>query len=334
MIQGMKRSEEIPRFTTNTSSKVGSKVEGSRMSAFSSRVPQTLRTMTFNVHWGVGTDGSYNLARIATIINTENPDLVALQELHCNTVEFPDQDQPAILASLTEMHVTYVPSMIGCPQYPDTSGSYGNAILSRELPVKVESVQFPTGSGYSRSREPRAAIAVLTPQAPWFVCTHFGCDITGFEQCASVPILATFVKDLHPTTHECIVAGDFNAIRLRKCLSMLCDEHGWKDAWLQVSGGKNTYWDGCTMPSWYPIWRIDYVFHVLPSCDTEANKLRDETSTKEEVSTPSGNWKPLRGHVRNNPTDESVVASDHCAVIIDWEYRLIRERDQTNKPQN
>lgn len=39
--------------------------------------PTTLRVLCYNIHYGQGTDGQYDLERLAAVINQAKPDLVA-----------------------------------------------------------------------------------------------------------------------------------------------------------------------------------------------------------------------------------------------------------------
>ena len=43
-------------------------------------VPSRLRVLTYNIHHGEGTDGQFDLGRIAEVMLSAQPDLVALQE--------------------------------------------------------------------------------------------------------------------------------------------------------------------------------------------------------------------------------------------------------------
>ena len=43
--------------------------------------PQTLRVLCYNIHYGQGTDGKYDIQRLAEVIRAAKPDLVALQEV-------------------------------------------------------------------------------------------------------------------------------------------------------------------------------------------------------------------------------------------------------------
>ena len=45
--------------------------------------PFRLRVLTYNIHHGEGVDGKLDLERIASVIRSVEPDLVALLEVNC-----------------------------------------------------------------------------------------------------------------------------------------------------------------------------------------------------------------------------------------------------------
>jgi len=85
--------------------------------------------LSYNIHHGEGVDRKLDLRRIADLIKSANPDLVALQEVDKGTQRTNRVDQPAELAHLTGMNVVFG----GNIRYE--GGDYGNAVLSR-LPIK------------------------------------------------------------------------------------------------------------------------------------------------------------------------------------------------------
>ncbi|MEX2025646.1 MAG: endonuclease/exonuclease/phosphatase family protein, partial [Pirellulaceae bacterium] len=60
-----------------------------------------LRVLTYNIHHGEGIDGKLDLPRIARVIESVDPDLVALQEVDRRVERTGSVDQPAELARLT-----------------------------------------------------------------------------------------------------------------------------------------------------------------------------------------------------------------------------------------
>ncbi len=99
-----------------------------------------LRVLSYNIHHGEGVDGKLDLERIARVILSAEPDLVALQEVDCKTKRTLFVDQPAELARLTNMAVIFGDNI------PYQGGRYGNAVLSR-LPV-ARSENHPLQSFY------------------------------------------------------------------------------------------------------------------------------------------------------------------------------------------
>ena len=124
--------------------------------------------MSYNIHHGQGTDGKFDLERIAKIIVDSQADVVALQEVDVKTTRASGVDQAASLGELTKLTPAFGAAM------PYAGGEYGGAILSR-WPVKIRKVhQLPQEKGF----EPRIAIeAVITPDNGLpefvFVGTHF-----------------------------------------------------------------------------------------------------------------------------------------------------------------
>jgi len=92
--------------------------------------PLTLRVLTYNVHHGEGIDGKLDLERIAGVIKSVEPDLVALQEIDKNTTRTGNVDQAAELARLTGKQMIFG----GNIRYQ--GGDYGNAVFTN-LPIKT-----------------------------------------------------------------------------------------------------------------------------------------------------------------------------------------------------
>ena len=133
---------------------------------------RTRRFLTFNIHWGVGGDNVYNLERIAKVIREQTPDYVALQEVHFYTSEF-GENQAAALAQRTSMHYFFHPVIQGTPRDQGGTGSYGNAILTRQPIAQTKAVSFPASTGYSLSQEPRGVCAVRTADDPFWFATFY-----------------------------------------------------------------------------------------------------------------------------------------------------------------
>ena len=143
--------------TTTANVDVSVKAAGHRLSSSSWRVSAVarpscrteLRVLTYNIHHGEGVDGKFDLPRIAEVIKSVSPHVVALQEVDQQTARSSGVDQPAELSRLTGMEVVFGRNI------DFQGGGYGTAVLST-LPVKAHSsVKLP--SFYDGERAARRA---------------------------------------------------------------------------------------------------------------------------------------------------------------------------------
>lgn len=126
-----------------------------------------LKVLTFNILGGRNVDGKRDAARLAKVIKTLDPDIVAMQEVDVGTGRIQGRDIPAELAKLTGMHSAFGKAM----KY--NGGEYGEAVLSKYPILKVENHALPAEKG----AEPRAALTVVTTipgtdQKYLFIATH------------------------------------------------------------------------------------------------------------------------------------------------------------------
>ncbi len=108
--------------------------------------PDTLRILAYNTHHGEGMDGVLDLERIARVIRSVRPEVVALQEIDREVERTGGVDQAAVYGELTEMEPLFGDFM------PYQGGDYGMAILSRLPVVEWTNHQLPPGA------EPRSAV--------------------------------------------------------------------------------------------------------------------------------------------------------------------------------
>ena len=90
-----------------------------------SRCQNALRIMTYNIHSCVGMDGKLAPSRIARIIRSFNPDIVALQELDLKRARSKGEDQAARLARELRMEIAF------CCTADRGWERYGHALLTR-----------------------------------------------------------------------------------------------------------------------------------------------------------------------------------------------------------
>lgn len=161
-----------------------------------------LRVMTYNIHHGEGTDGRFDLERLAKIIRAADPDLVALQEVDRRTRRAGGVDQAAELARLTGLELAFGRSI------DLEGGEYGNAILARVAPTEVQVHPLPS----PEPGEPRTALAARCAFADgrtsMFVATHL-CHVSAKNRAAQTAKLAELFG---PSELPVILAGDLNAL--------------------------------------------------------------------------------------------------------------------------
>lgn len=130
--------------------------------------PVRLRVLTYNIHHGEGTDGRFDLSRLAGVMKSAHPDLIALQEVDQGTERAGDVRELAELARLMDMHAEFGKAM----DY--SGGAYGVGVLSRWPFLTAENRSLPT----SPDNEPRTALTVRVRAGEGgpvlqFTCTHF-----------------------------------------------------------------------------------------------------------------------------------------------------------------
>ncbi len=202
----------------------------------------SLRVLTYNIHHGAGTDGVFDLERIAAVVRASDADMVALQEVDKGVERTGGINQPSVLAELTGMRAIFEKNI----EYQ--GGEYGNAVLTRLPVLHYENHKLPQ----SRPGEQRGMLEVHVMhggQPLVFFATHFDYHSDDTERLASADMLRGLVEGL--ATNRIVVAGDLNTTPGSKVMSKL--NTFLKDSYTP-SGGP-----GYTFPAGEPDRRIDYV---------------------------------------------------------------------------
>lgn len=207
--------------------------------------PQTLRVLSYNIHYGQGNDGVYDLERLAQVIVAAKPDLVALQEVDVMVERSGRVHQAQKLAELTGMAVRFGPTQ----HYQ--GGLFGNAVLTR-LPIEDVWIQpLPyTEATADLTTYPRGAIAVVVQTGNGkplrFISTHFQHNLPTDRVAEANAINTYFGEDNLPT----ILAGDMNAVPESEPIQVLTKR------WTHSLDAAATP----TAPAAKPVSRIDYIF--------------------------------------------------------------------------
>lgn len=207
-----------------------------------------VRVMTYNVHGCAGMDGRISPRRVARVLRSEHPDLVALQELDLGRRRSRAEDQAGIIAAELDLHLLF------CPTLTRGGEHYGHAILSRWPLELVRRARLPADpSGWWR--EPRAAlwVRVQHPDGPFhLLTTHLGLGIR--ERVAQARALAgpEWLGGLGPT-QPVLLAGDLNALPGSRPHRLLAQHL--RD--LQAGPGHRA---AATFTSAQPVLRLDHLF--------------------------------------------------------------------------
>ncbi|MGD9330856.1 MAG: endonuclease/exonuclease/phosphatase family protein [Desulfobacterales bacterium] len=192
-----------------------------------------LRLATYNIHRCIGRDGRENPRRIAAVLRAMDADLVALQE-----VAF-DPDTPS-------NHLQYLADAAGArvipgPTLMEKKGRYGNALLTRMVPQKVERLDIS-----EPNREPRGVIEILLAvegKTVLVVATHLGLSFAERRKQMNriVARLASASADVS------ILMGDFN------------EWHRWGGTLRRLQKLFGPLPAPATFPSRYPLLALDRI---------------------------------------------------------------------------
>jgi endonuclease/exonuclease/phosphatase family metal-dependent hydrolase len=198
--------------------------------------------MTYNIHHGEGMDGRVDLERIAALIQNEQVDIVALQEVDKGVERTARRDLGAELARLTGMQCVF------SNNYPFQGGEYGNAVLTR-FPIKQATNHL---FHMLDAREQRGLLQIVLDvhgQEISLWNTHLDAGRTDAERWSSLAEISSLAEV--GGQRPFLMCGDFNDTPAGRVYHKLSSQ--FDDVWLRVGQG-----DGCTVPVTQPNRRIDY----------------------------------------------------------------------------
>ncbi|MEZ0275884.1 MAG: endonuclease/exonuclease/phosphatase family protein [Roseimicrobium sp.] len=256
-----------------------------------------LRVMTYNVHGCAGTDGKFDVERIASVIRTYNPDIVALQELDVARRRSGGSHQANLIAEHLGMKGHFHPAWLPLPEE-----QYGDAILTPWPFRLIKGAELPTAAS-PLAFEPRGAlwISVQKQDAEIQVMnTHLG--LSPKERRNQVDALLGPDWLTHPAcTPPVIFCGDLNDIPgsrvYRRIASKLQD--------VQRTAG--LFRARATFPSRLPLIRLDYIF-TSPGITVESAQVCRSPLTR--------------------------VASDHLPLVADLLVPALQLRPQNTAQQS
>ena len=159
--------------------------------------------LTYNIHHGEGTDRQVDLSRLAEVMRSAQPDIIALQEVDQGTERASGLNQPAELQRLLGMHAEFGKAL----DY--AGGGYGVAVLARWPLLSPANRPLPT----SPDREPRTALTVYIRAAEHGPLLQF--TNTHLDQSRNSEVRLTQARYLNELLgsgdgQPSILAGDLN----------------------------------------------------------------------------------------------------------------------------
>ena len=203
-----------------------------------------VRVMTYNLHQGFNVHGSHGLENIAKVIEAEDPDIIALQEVSRGWVVNGSVDMLLWLSQRLEMDYVWGPA---------ADPVWGNAVLSRLPIISSQNHRMPNNDTVRLDR------AFLTVEVDLgggetidVVATHFH---SGDGDSAIRIPQAKAVLGAVDNNRTTVLLGDFNAHPDHPEMLLFADA-GFNDTFV-ASGATG---DGFTYPADNPWERIDYVW--------------------------------------------------------------------------
>lgn len=152
----------------------------------------TCRIMSYNIRNARGMDNITDYKRIASVIKSVSPDVVALQEIDSITDRSGKIDVLNQLADLTKMYSCYAAAI------PYQGGKYGVGILSKEEPVSHYKIALP-------GREEARVMLVVEFDKYIVCCTHL--SLTEADRQSSLDIIKRTVSKYNKPV---FLTGDLN----------------------------------------------------------------------------------------------------------------------------
>jgi endonuclease/exonuclease/phosphatase family metal-dependent hydrolase len=223
---------------------------------------------TFNIRHGRGSDGRVDLARTADVIRRSGAGLIALQELDRFHPRSDGVDQPAELARLTGLQMSFVPTIAR------DGWEYGIAVASDDGLGDLRTIDLPRFA----SAEPRRAIA-----GRWrgldVIATHLG--LGREENARQQQALADLVARASPGL---VLLGDFNQPRWRL--------RAWRARGLIAAP-----FLGASVDPWWRLRQIDHVFTRPPVSAGRARRVPGDEASDHRCVAVSLRW-PVEDVVR------------------------------------
>jgi endonuclease/exonuclease/phosphatase family metal-dependent hydrolase len=204
--------------------------------------PVRVAVLTYNIYHGEDANGGSNLDAVAGIVNSLEPDLVALQEVDNKTRRAKGLDLTAELSRRTGMKGIFGKAM----DYD--GGGYGEAVLCRYSVISTKDNPLP----HTAKAEPRAALEVHVVLPGGAKMAFIGTHLDHQRDQTNRMMQAKRIAELYEGSElPMILAGDLNATPGSDPINLLCRQ------WSYAARDNPQP----THPSTRPARKIDYIMY-------------------------------------------------------------------------
>ena len=225
-------------------------------STTSSSTGVKLRVLQWNLHHGVGTDGKYDLDRIATWMAKMTPDVVMLNEVEKYT-GWGNEDQPSRYRSLLQAKTGKTWYKHFAQEYGDwSSNGKGHLILSRYPFESTDCTTTTASSGLKGAGAASQATIIVNGRRINLFIGHLDPDSSTMRLTQAREV--TNWASTYPESR--IITGDMNAWPDQSSIAEF--NKTYRDSWAVASSKGTAYQfsglspDGATKKG-----RIDYIFY-------------------------------------------------------------------------
>jgi endonuclease/exonuclease/phosphatase family metal-dependent hydrolase len=224
--------------------------------------------MSYNIHHANPPSrvGFIDLEAIAGVINKENPDLVAIQEVDVHTGRSGRQVSEAEeLASKTGLKAYFAKSI----DYD--GGDYGVLILSRYPMANEHTYRLPTASGTKGEPRVLATAEIKLPgRSILFACTHLDAQRQDSSRYLQINALTDILKK---EKLPVVIGGDFNAEPNSRVIQVL-------DQFLTRTCVEHC---GFTIPSDQPTKTIDFIAYTSKAFQVQDHQAIQEAYASDHL---------------------------------------------------
>jgi endonuclease/exonuclease/phosphatase family metal-dependent hydrolase len=217
---------------------------GHKSAASSYAGDQELKVLCYNIHHAnppsKEKEGLIDIDAIANVIKTENPDVVALQEIDKQTKRSGNIDEAKQLAERTGMNYHFFKAI------NHDGGEYGTMILSKLPFSDAKSVPLPKAApGEDRII---TYVTVKLPSGKKFILANTHLDAQRSNDTRTLQMKA-ILKEFATTKSPVVLCGDLNSLATSDAIHLL-DEQFTRTCTQDCPG---------TIPQLHPVRTIDYI---------------------------------------------------------------------------